>query len=163
MSQALEITSKPKRQYSDTFKAQALITLDLNAGNIRKTASQLEIPWQTLNEWAKRKSGINAETLEIRDGLKVPIADRFEQAADLYLDRAMKPGAINKTSGYYALLGAGDAMKNAQLLRGLPTSISGNVMSEDERRLRVAELLAKISERSSTPPEQPQDIADSHG
>lgn len=161
MSQALEITKHHKRQYSDSFKAQALISLQLNEGNIRKTASQLDIPWQTLNEWAKHRSGINAETLEIRDGLKAPIADRFEQAAGMYLDRAMQPGAIKKTSGYYALLGASDAIKSAQLLRGQPTSITGSVMSEDERQLKVAELLQRIAERKNAPV-QPQDIVESH-
>lgn len=157
MSQALQIPAqKTKRQYSDSFKAQALIALDLNHGNVKKTARELEIPQDTLYSWHYRRSGIHPEIVEMRDSLKAPIADRFEEAAGMYLDRAMQPGAIKKTSGYYALLGASDAIKSAQLLRGQPTSISGSVMSEDERRLRVAELLAGIQARARTPKSDPE-------
>ncbi len=42
----------------------------------------------------------------------------------MYLEHAQKPEIIEKTSGYYAVVGSSDAMKSAQLLRGQPTSIT---------------------------------------
>ena len=119
-----------KTQYSDVFKAQALIALRVNNGNVQGTARKLGIPTDTLNDWANNR-GVNQAVLEIQDGVKGPIADEFEKASRLYLQRAIDPEAIAKTSGYYALLGAGDAIKSAQLLRGLPTNISEHIDSQE--------------------------------
>jgi transposase-like protein len=121
---------RSKTQYPDVFKAQALIKVEANEGNVSKTARELGIPKDTLYDWVNSR-GINPDVLEIQAGVKGPMADEFERASRLYLQRAVKPEAIEKTSGYYALLGAGDAMKSAQLLRGQPTSITESVERQE--------------------------------
>jgi transposase-like protein len=140
------------QDYSPEFKAQTLIILEANDGAIRKTAREAGISEATLRYWIEQD---NEQTRQIRAGAKGEMADAFERVSRLYLDRAAEPGAIEKTSGYYAVIAASDAIKSAQLLRGQPTSISGSVMSEDERRLRVAELLAGIQARAQTPKPDP--------
>jgi transposase-like protein len=164
MSQALEITeaslsSNPRpaayKDYSPEFKAQTLVLLETNAGNVSKTAKENGINESTLRYWIEEQNKLSRE---IREGAKGDIADAFERVSRLYLDRAAEPGAIEKTSGYYAVIAASDAIKSAQLLRGQPTSISGSVMSEDERRLRVAELLAGIQARAQTSKSDPDPL-----
>lgn len=162
MSQALQIpeqslTTKLRpatyQDYSPEFKAQTLILLEANAGQVRKTAREAGINEATLRYWVEQD---NDETRVIRAGAKGDIADAFERVSRLYLDRAAEPGAIEKTSGYYAVVAASDAIKSAQLLRGQPTSISGSVMNDDERRLRIAELLAKLKDRADSAPQNPE-------
>lgn len=136
--------------YSAEFKAQTLILLETNEGKVRKTAREAGISDATLRYWIEQD---NDESRRIRSGAKGEIADAFERVARLYLDRAAEPSAIEKTSGYYAVTAASDAIKSAQLLRGQPTSISGSVMSDDERRLKLAQLLATIQSRAEKPTE----------
>lgn len=118
------------REYTPEFKAQALTALQLNEGNVNLTAKQLGMPPDTLYSW-QNGSGITQNVLDIQRGVKGPLADQFEATARMYLEHAQKPDVIEKTSGYYATIGASDAMKSAQLLRGQPTSITETLNRND--------------------------------
>lgn len=152
MSQAIEIPpALPARQttyqdYSPQFKTDALIILEGKGGlgKIRETARELNIPEKTLRYWIEQD---NDEMRQIRAGAKGDMADAFERVARIYLDRAAETDAVEKTSGYYAVTAAKEAIVTTQLLRGQPTSITTSVMSEDDRRLKVAELLSRIADR----------------
>jgi len=152
VSQAFQIIdqSPPARQpyqdYSPQFKTDALILLEAKGGlgKIRETARELNIPEKTLRYWIEQDTD---EMRQIRAGAKGEVADAFERISRIYLDRAAEPDAIAKTSGYYAVVAASDAIKSAQLLRGQPTSITAAVMGEEDRRLKVAELLSRIADR----------------
>ena len=143
------------RDYDPRFKAAALVLLQTNNGKLRTTAKQLNIPVATLRRW-KNGEGLSAESVALQPIVKGEIAEEFELTARLFLARAQDPAAIAQTSAYYAQIAASDAYKSSQLARGLPTSINANVMSEDERRLKVAELLARIAERRQTPKSDPE-------
>jgi transposase-like protein len=121
------------------------MALELNDGNVSATARQLNIPRDTLNSW-RSGIGITENVLRIQRGVKGPLADQFEQTARLYLEHAQKPEIIEKTSGYYAVIAASDSMKSSQLLRGEPTEIHS--MSEQDRQLRLAELLERLQSRA---------------
>lgn len=153
--ESLQSTIVRKVAYADydaRFKAAALELLKANRGKLKTTAKLLKIPPSTLKDWRDGKF-VSSQTHEIREAVKGDIAEEFEQTARLYMGRAQDPAAIAQTSGYYAVMAASKSMETAQLMRGLPTSISGSVMSEDERRLRLAELLAKIEARAKADPD----------
>lgn len=88
-----------------------------------------------------------SETLE----KSLDLAQRFERAAGLFLSIAVKKA--RKASFRDLMTAAGIAVDKSQLLSGLPTSITGSVMSEDERKLKIAELLAKLKARQTETPE----------
>ena len=157
---------KPKRaqaKYSDEEVGNALAILKANDNNFSLTARQLNIPRLTLREWAKNSRRDSAEVREARHVKEGSLEQKFERIAHLYADRLTDPTVIEKASPLDAAKVAGIAVDKRQLLTGMPTSISGSVLSEDERRLRLAELLASIESRSRTAGLLPQDIAVSHG
>jgi 8-oxo-dGTP pyrophosphatase MutT (NUDIX family) len=55
-----------RRHYSDEERAEALAVLDANAGNLKRTARDLDIPRATLQEWAggALEATARRETLE---------------------------------------------------------------------------------------------------
>lgn len=127
-AQLTEIPRGPYRDYSPEFKADAILAVVANSGNVNKTARDLQIPESLLRYWIERETD---ESRKIREGRKGELAAQFEHVSRVYIDRALEPDAIAKTSGYYAVVAASDAMKSAQLLRGQPTSISLSLNSED--------------------------------
>lgn len=136
----------PYQDYSPEFKRDALILLEANGGKIRQTARELGISDSTLGYWIEQD---NTELRQIRSGAKGEVADAFERISRIYLDRAAEPDAVAKTSGYYAVIAASDAIKSAQLLRGQPTTISATAMSEDERLERLSALVQAIRDREA--------------
>jgi transposase-like protein len=123
MSAELAVTDQSSRSYRDysaEFKAEALLTLTANNNNVYKTAKELSIAQSLLRYWVEQETD---ECRKIREGRKGELAEQFEHLSRVYIDRALEPDAIAKTSGYYAVAAAGDAIKSAQLLRGQPTQI----------------------------------------
>lgn len=116
------------KSFSAEEKAEALCLLESKGGigKIRETARNLGISEGTLRYWIESET---SEMREIRAGRKGELADQFEHISRVYLDRALEPDAIAKTSGYYAVIAASDAMKSSQLLRGQPTEIVERVDS----------------------------------
>lgn len=151
-----QVLAKARYQdYSPQFKAAALALLEANGGKLRPTAKALSIPRNTLKAWKDGRS-ISEEASELCPTVKGEIADEFELTARMFLARAQNPAAIAQTSAYYAQIAASDAYKSSQLARGLPTSISGSAMSDDERKLRLAELLAGIQARAQSSKPDPE-------
>jgi hypothetical protein len=70
---------KPKRRiYSDTERENALVALLANGRNVKKTASQLNIPVATLRCWAKGK---RHPELQMQPRKKSELADSMESLA----------------------------------------------------------------------------------
>ena len=138
---------KGKRSYTAKFKGEALALLKANNGNVLATAERLNIPRLTLREWAINQRGITPKVLEYQQIKETDMARRYQTAAGLYLDHAVDPLTIAASTGLDAMKASAIATDKSQLLLGQPTAIHGSVMSEDDRRLRVAELLARIAER----------------
>lgn len=112
------------RDYSPEFKADAISLVQANGGNVSKTAKDLGLTESTIRYWIEQETQAQRE---IREGRKGELAEQFEHVSRVYIDRALEPDAIQKTSGYYAVIAASDAMKSAQLLRGQPTSITASI------------------------------------
>lgn len=129
MSAAIETITERNtyRDYTPEFKADTLLALTINNGNVYKTAKDAGIAQSLLRYWVEQETD---ECRKIREGRKGELAAQFEHVSRIYLDRALEPSAIEKTSGYYAVVAASDAMKSAQLLRGQPTSINVSVNAD---------------------------------
>jgi hypothetical protein len=133
----------PKRQYSDTQKAEALAALDANGGKVKPTAAALSIPEKTLEEWSKNR-GINPEVANIRAGKREDLADRLEELAHSLLDGAA--GKILDANLSNVSVSLGIAIDKMRLLREQPTSITA-ALTDDERADRVAALLDRARAR----------------
>jgi transposase-like protein len=138
-------------KYSDQQRAAALAALDANGGDARKTAKQTGIPYTTLREWVAGR--VHEAVTELRNEKKQSLAARLEDLAHTVLD--LLPDKLEQASAKDAAVTLGIAVEKAQLLKGEPTAIHRNeeVITEDERRRRLAELLyrGRDSEGASQP------------
>jgi hypothetical protein len=148
-------TKPPKRVYSDREKAEALELLEAT-GSLTVTAKQLGIPDATISGWkygiGSKSPGIPIIRSEIRQGVSLDLASDFEEIASLSCQEArqrlMNPKKAAKIPFIQLMSGAGISVDKSQLIRGLPTSISASVMSEDERRLKLAEVLERLEAKA---------------
>src|ERR1700736_569253 len=138
-------TVKPKRSYSDPEKAEALALLATGA-SFKKVARETGIPDSTIYAWSKGlRLTDEAKTLETFK--KQQLSDKFASIAHKFLDLTYEQtGAIKPESW---MTGAGIATEKYLLLTGQATSIVG--ITEDERQLRLAELLVKLESRAEQP------------
>ena len=49
--------TKKRTEYSESFKAEAIIKVKENQGNISQTAKELGIPMNTLANWQRKDNG----------------------------------------------------------------------------------------------------------
>jgi len=111
---------RPKpRSYSDADKAKALIALDLNGGNVKYTAQQIDIPRKTLATW-KDGNHLNEDVASLRHNKTKDLADKFEELAHLYIGQAKQ--TIDSAKGTNAITGAAVAVDKMRLLRDQSTS-----------------------------------------
>jgi transposase-like protein len=108
------------RQYSPSERANALALYD-NIGNLEQVSHTLGIAKSTLHGWLNDPN--NQSNLRTAKGQE--LAQKFENAANLFLDLAVKKS--KKAEFNHLMTGAGIAIDKMQLLRGLPTDISANV------------------------------------
>lgn len=103
-----------KRQYSDDDKATALAALDANEGNVKRTATQLEMPHKTLDDWAQGRKQ-NPAVAELRNRKKGTLAEKFDNLAHSLVD-AM-PAKIAKATLSQCAVTAGIAVDKGMRLR----------------------------------------------
>lgn len=105
------------RSYSAQERLDAVAAYN-QTGNLEKVSEALGIPLSTLAGWTANP---NYNSPQNRQNL----ADKFEFAANLYLDLAVKKS--KKSSFPHLMTGAAIAVDKMQLLRGQPTSITENL------------------------------------
>jgi transposase len=127
-----------RRRYTDEDRANALAALAANGGSIALTARQLNIPPQTLRQWAR--GARHPEATQMSDEKKLPLADAFEALSRQLLD-GITPEKIKRTGVKDLATSAGIAVDKMQLLRGEPTEITDERLSDDKRRARITALL----------------------
>jgi transposase-like protein len=165
MSEALTVTkTRRRRRYSDNEKGYALAVLSANRGNVLRTSRELNIPERTLNDWshlAENAMNPNSrrpvspeyalEIAQLRDEKEVALSDLFEGVARKYLAHADKDDVVAQTRGRDAVFSAAIATDKAQLLRGEPTSITGEV-SRQEVAIIIEEALELARNITPKPP-----------
>ena len=137
---------RQKRHYSVEQKGTALALLKANGHNVLRTARELGIPRHTLRDWAINHRGVTPEVVQYQHQKERTLAEKLEENAHRLAD-SLATHDLTGVSLASKATALGIVTDKALLLRGQPTSISGSVMSDDERRLRLAELLAKAEER----------------
>ena len=105
------------RSYSPQERSKAVAAYN-ETGNLEKVSATLGIPLSTLQGWTSNPAYFSQEN-------RKDLADKFEFAANVYLDLAVKKS--KKASFAHLMTGVGIAVDKMQLLRGQPTSITGNV------------------------------------
>ena len=126
--------------YREKAKAQAMAILEASP-SIAYAARATGVPRTTLNDW-KRDPESSLITTEERLKAKKHFAERVEEVRSLYLERAMEPDAVAKTSGFYAVLSVKHLNEVHQLLTGGPT-----------HRVDLATFLTTVGGGDETNPE----------
>lgn len=129
--------TKVKRQYSDEDKANALLALEANGGNLKRTATQLKIPMSSLRDWRENR-GTPPSVLEIREEKRGPLAERLEDIAHKIVDGM--PNAIAGANLQQQAMAVAIMVDKAQLLQGKPTGINEN------RGDSPADIAARVGE-----------------
>ena len=106
-------------KYTDEQKAEALVLLDANNGNMKKTAAMLGIPRATLQTWAKG-STITPEIEAQRQEKRIKLADRLLDIAHLLVDAI--PEKIKSANLQSSTIALGIVVEKAELLLGEPTA-----------------------------------------
>ena len=139
---AVPVERPKQRTYSDADKAKALIALDLNGGNVKYTAEQLNIPRITLHSW-KEGEYLNDDVLAIRNNKTKDLADKFESLAHLYIGQAIQ--TVDSAKGTNAITGAAVAVDKMRLLRDQSTA-NINVNDSAINTLIAKGIVASIEE-----------------
>ncbi len=144
---------KPKRRYTDEMKAEALAALTANAGDLSKTAREMNLPRKTLESWARGLRGeVPANMCQAKES---DLASRFEEfvgkVLDLTTDDDIKKAPLDKR-----MVAAGIAVDKAALLRGKSATPGINVVRITEILVLDAEPRHLRSETGPRPGELPQ-------
>ncbi len=112
------ITHRPRRQYSDREQATALAALQANAGQIRKTARELDIPENTLRQWeaGQRRGTGDGANPALSAAVKAEMSVDVEMLARRMLHQAGRK--VKEMSGSAAVIGAAVCIDKMLLLRG---------------------------------------------
>ncbi len=136
---------KPKRQYSDSEKAEYLAALDANGGNVAHTARQTGVPRVTLQQW--RNGTVSADVPKLRQEKKEALSDRLEVIAHSLVDAI--PSAIAGANLQQITTSLAIAIDKMLLLKGQPTEITPvSNMTDEERLRRLTELVQKAMARN---------------
>jgi len=112
------------RTYSAEQRAQTLAIYD-NVGTLEKTSEVTGIPVSTIHAWIHDPANLS----QLRTQKGVELAQKFENAANLFIDLAVKKA---KSANFNHLVtAAGIATDKSQLLKGLPTSITADVERQE--------------------------------
>ncbi len=119
-TQEVAVKGRVTRSYSAQERAKALALYD-TVGSLEKTSQTLNIPLSTLAGWAAN----DAHVSEARSKNGIELAQKFENAAHLFLDLAVKKS--KRAAFNHLMTAAGISTDKSQLLKGLPTSITETV------------------------------------
>ena len=138
---------REQTRYSDIDRAAALTALEVNGGNVQKTAAQQNIPMATLWEWSKGRH--NADVTTMKEGMKVELAERMEKLAETCLN-LLTPEKLGEASAAQLATITGIAVDKMQVLRGKPDSIlTTQVLNPDERANRLMEIVAEARQNKA--------------
>lgn len=122
---------KPKRKrgrqkgdeqtyYTPRQKANAMIAIDTMGA--AEASRRLKIPLNTLNNWKKRKKGVQRDTERIYDRNRKKLAFKAQRVVESSLTEMLNPGKIEEAS-YSELAKAAETATNvAEKLMDKPTS-----------------------------------------
>ena len=111
-------TKRFREAYSDRFVDAALVLLESNNGNIKKTARDLDMPYSTLKAWKSGQRGLRHSELS-RDAIKAELIPMFFDGARDFYKSAYEE--MEDMSPYQRLIAAGISTDKLVNLSGIPT------------------------------------------
>ena len=142
--------------YTPEFRAQALVTLEANEGNILRTAEQLGIGEATLHAWVSQnrdqKTHLAVATAEILPDARAGFIDKLKTVRNKVLDHL--DNIVPDLKAREAAITLGILIDKTELLEGNVTSrtaIVGNGETVDEAIKRLTDELESRPSRSEIP------------
>lgn len=149
-------TRKRAPNYSPAFRAAALAALDANGGNVKRTARELGLKWQTLDGWRKGRRAPVPEELHTqkRAEFDTVLEDFCRRLCGVDVDKIK---GLNLRDLGVAL---GIGVEKLLLLRGQPNAISQSQTATatlDLSQLSIEELrtLIRLQEKAGRVPPLP--------
>lgn len=136
------MAKRPRRRYSDDFRANAIVMLESQGypdhkGALVTVAQHLGIPFQTLSRWARELNNPAPPELVLEKRLELKELIRNE----IYAALEAAPNAREFAEYKELITGAAILLDKLQLLEGKPTAISEeNVNIIDARETVLSRL-----------------------
>ena len=110
-----EMKARPRRRYSDQERAEAMLVLAANGGNLSATAIDTGIPYHTLRHWAAGDR--HPEAIQMAKEKMPPLADRLEEVVSLLAEGMDDPLKIQKAPLNQIAVALGILIDKVRLLR----------------------------------------------
>jgi len=145
--------------YSEQFRAEALVTLEANGGNILQTATQLGIGEATLRGWYAE----NRDIKETSSQLAIATAEIVPETRETFISELKQlrnkvlrhlDGIVEDLKAREAAVTLGILIDKTELLEGNATSrtaVVGNGETVDEAITRLTAELESRSSRAEIP------------
>lgn len=130
------IGDRPKRRYIEADRVKALTVLDLNRGDLTKTALDTGIPRKTLEYWDK--GGTSEDVARIRRESKEDLAELCQDAAYEFIAQAR--ATVDHSKGTQAATGAAIFIDKMRALRGddaININVNVNVLAVIDKEIRT--------------------------
>ena len=146
--------TRPRRRYSDQERAEAMLVLTANGGNLSATALDTGIPYHTLRHWAAGDR--HPEAIQMAKEKMQPLADRLDEIASLLAEGMDDPEKIRKAPLNQIAVALGILIDKVQILRGPSAGAAGGVLAEILNPNTPMERLVVIADRMGV--RTPQDF-----
>jgi len=145
--------------YTEQFRAEALVTLEANAGNITQTAEQLGIGVATLSRWIEE----NSENGSYKSDMAVATAEIIPETRETFIaelktlrNKVLRhlDGIVEDLKAREAAITLGILIDKTELLEGNATSrtaVVGNGETIDEAIKRLSSELESHPSRVEIP------------
>ena len=145
--------------YTESFRAEALVTLEANGGNILQTSIQLGIGEATLRDWVAQNSDIKESSSDIAIAtaeILPETREEFISELKTLRNKVLKhlDGIVSDLKAREAAITLGILIDKTELLEGNATSrtaVVGNGESVDEAIHRLTSELESRPNRTSIP------------
>ena len=123
-----EMKPRPRRRYSDQERAEAMLVLAANGGNLSATAIDTGIPYHTLRHWAAGDR--HPEAIQMAKEKMPPLADRLEEVVSLLAEGMDDPLKIQKAPLNQIAVALGILIDKVHILRGQSAGSASGVFAE---------------------------------
>ena len=145
--------------YTEQFRAEALVTLEANGGNILQTSEQLGVAQATLSKWVAE----NRDIKESSSDLAIAAAELVPETRESFISELKTlrnkvlrhlDGIVEDLKAREAAITLGILIDKTELLEGNATSrtaVVGNGETVDEAIKRLSAELESRPDRTSLP------------
>lgn len=131
------------QDYSPERKAEVIALVDANNGNVKQTALDTGIAHQTIRYWLTQADRYS----QFQNAKRGDLGDKMEFLAHNLAD-SIAEHDLSIVSLAHKATAMGIVIDKMQLLRGLPTAISGSAQTDEERNTAKQALFAAIEARA---------------